>query len=121
LDNGGAVPSTRTGFCMCPQCRKLFTVCIGTVFEGSHVPLRMWLQAMFLIAGSKKGISSKQLHRTLGVTLKTASFMSHRMREVMRSNSLSRLARMVARLSSMRPPSACRKARSLPARVTRTR
>jgi len=80
--------STRTGLYKCYQCRKPFTVRIGTIFESSHVPLRIWLQAMFLIAGSKKGISSNQLHRTLGVTLKTAWFMSHRIREAMRSGSL---------------------------------
>ncbi len=80
--------STRIGLCKCYQCRKPFTVRIGTIFESSHVPLRIWLQAMFLIAGSKKGISSNQLHRTLGVTLKTAWFMSHRIREAMRSGDL---------------------------------
>jgi transposase-like protein len=77
--------STRIGAYKCYQCRKPFTVKIGTIFESSHVPLNVWLQAMYLIAGSKKGISSNQLHRTLGVTLKTAWFMSHRIREAMRS------------------------------------
>jgi transposase-like protein len=77
--------STRVGTYKCYQCRKPFTVKIGTIFEDSKVPLRVWLQAIFLIAGSKKGISSNQLHRTLGVTLKTAWFMSHRIREAMRS------------------------------------
>ena len=77
--------STRIGAYKCYQCRKPFTVKIGTIFEGSHVALNIWLQAMYLIAGSKKGISSNQLHRTLGVTLKTAWFMSHRIREAMRS------------------------------------
>ena len=76
--------STRIGTYKCYQCRKPFTVKIGTIFEASHVPLRIWLQAMYLIAGSKKGISSNQLHRTLGVTLKTAWFLSHRIREAMR-------------------------------------
>ena len=80
--------STRAGLYKCYQCRKPFTVRMGTIFEGSHVPLNIWLQAMYLIAGSKKGISSNQLHRTLGVTLKTAWFMSHRIREAMRSDSL---------------------------------
>jgi transposase-like protein len=61
---------------------------IGTVLEASHVPLRLWLQAIFLMASSKKGISSNQLHRTLGVTLKTAWFMSHRIREAMRDGAL---------------------------------
>ena len=75
--------STRVGLYKCYQYRKPFTVRIGTIFEGSHVALHIWLQAMYLIAGSKKGISSNQLHRTLGVTLKTAWFMSHRIREAM--------------------------------------
>jgi transposase-like protein len=83
--------STRKGLYKCYQCRKPFTVRMGTVFEASHVPLHIWLQAMYLIAGSKKGISSNQLHRTLGVTLKAAWFMSHRIREAMRSNDLTPL------------------------------
>ncbi len=76
--------STRIGVYKCYQCRKPFRVTVGTVFESSHVPLRLWLQAVHLMASSKKGISSNQLHRTLGVTLKTAWFMSHRIREAMR-------------------------------------
>jgi transposase-like protein len=80
--------STRIGAYKCYQCRKPFTVKIGTIFESSHVPLNIWLQAIYLIAGSKKGISSNQLHRTLGVTLKTAWFMSHRIREAMRDGML---------------------------------
>ncbi len=77
--------STRIGAYKCYQCRKPFTVKIGTIFEASHVALHLWLQAMYLMCASKKGISSNQLHRTLGVTLKTAWFMSHRIREAMRS------------------------------------
>jgi transposase-like protein len=76
--------STRIGLYKCYHCRKPFTVRMGTIFESSHVPLHIWLQAMYLIAGSKKGISSNQLHRTLSVTLKTAWFLSHRIREAMR-------------------------------------
>jgi transposase-like protein len=68
----------------CYACRKQFTVRVGTVFEASHVALHIWFQAAFLMSSSKKGISSNQLHRTLGVTLKTAWFMSHRLREAMR-------------------------------------
>jgi transposase-like protein len=83
--------STRIGTYKCYQCRKPFTVKIGTIFESSHVLLHMWLQAIFLMASSKKGISSNQLHRTLGVTLKTAWFMSHRIREAMRSGGLESL------------------------------
>ena len=77
--------STRIGAYKCYQCRKPFTVKVGTVFESSHVKLTLWLQAMFLIASSKKGISSNQLHRTLGVTLKTAWFVSHRLRLAMQT------------------------------------
>jgi transposase-like protein len=76
--------STRVGVYKCYQCRKPFRVTVKTVFEASHVPLRLWLQAVHLMASSKKGISSNQLHRVLGVTLKTAWFMSHRIREAMR-------------------------------------
>jgi len=78
--------STRMGTYKCYACRKPFTVKIGTIFESSHVKMHLWLQAIFLIASSKKGISTNQLHRTLGVTLKTAWFMSHRIREAMRSD-----------------------------------
>jgi transposase-like protein len=80
--------ATRKGLHKCYQCRKQFTVRQGTIFESSHVPLHIWLQAIFFVAGSKKGISSNQLHRTLGVTLKTAWFMAHRIREAMRSGVL---------------------------------
>ena len=80
--------STRIGAHKCYQCRKPFTVKIGTIFEASHVPMRLWLQAIYLISASKKGFSSNQLHRTLGVTLKTAWFMSHRIREAMRSGDM---------------------------------
>ncbi len=76
--------STRIGCHKCYHCRKKFTVKIGTVFEDSHVPMHLWLQAVYLMCASKKGVSSNQLHRTLGVTLKTAWFMSHRLREAMR-------------------------------------
>ena len=76
--------STRIGVHKCYVCRKPFTVKVGTIFESSHVALHLWLQAIFLIASSKKGVSANQLHRTLGVTLKTAWFMGHRIREAMR-------------------------------------
>jgi transposase-like protein len=76
--------STRIGLLKCYDCRKQFTVKVGTVFEQSHVKLHIWFQAAFLMCSSKKGISSHQLHRTLGVSLKTAWFMSHRLREAMR-------------------------------------
>ena len=81
--------TTRIGLWKCKDCRKPFTVKIGTIFEASHIKLNLWLQAIFLISSSKKGISSNQLHRTLGITLKSAWFMSHRIREAMKSNDIS--------------------------------
>jgi transposase-like protein len=80
--------ATRKGLHKCYNCRKQFTVRQGTLFESSHLPLHVWLQAIFLIAGSKKGISSHQLARTLGLTVKTAWFLSHRIREAMREGDL---------------------------------
>ncbi|MVF11858.1 IS1595 family transposase [Ketobacter sp. MCCC 1A13808] len=77
--------STRIGAYKCYKCREPFTVKVGTIFESSHVKMHLWLQAIFLIASSKKCISANQLHRTLGVTLKTAWFMGHRIREAMKS------------------------------------
>jgi transposase-like protein len=81
-DRSGALKgkSTRIGVYKCYACRKPFTVKIGTIFEDSHVPMHLWLQAIVMMCGSKKGISSNQLHRTLGVTLRTAWHMSHRIR-----------------------------------------
>jgi len=78
--------STRMGVYKCYECRKPFTVRVGTIFEDSHIELKLWLQAIFLIASSKKGISSNQLHRVLGVTLKSAWFLSHRIRLAMEQN-----------------------------------
>lgn len=91
IDDSGALKgkSTRIGVYKCYSCRKPFTVKIGTIFEASHVKLNLWLQAIFLMASSKKGFSANQLHRTLGVTLKTAWFMAHRIREAMRDTDTS--------------------------------
>lgn len=81
--------SHRVGLRKCAECRKQFTCKIGTIFESSRVPLHKRLQAIHLMVSSKKGISSNQLHRTLEVTLKTAWFMIHRIREAMRFGDLS--------------------------------
>jgi transposase-like protein len=75
--------SNRIGLYKCYACRKPFTVKIGTIFEASHIQLRDWLTAIHLVCSSKKGVSTNQLHRTLGVTLKSAWFMSMRLREAM--------------------------------------
>lgn len=79
--------STRTGVYKCYACRKPFTVKVGTIFEDSHIKLHIWLQGIYLVAASKKGISANQLHRTLGISLKSAWFMGHRIREAMRDGS----------------------------------
>jgi len=75
--------TTRPGLWNCRACRKPFTVRMGTVFEASHIPLHIWLQAIYLMASSKKGISTRQLQRTLGGSMKTAWFLGHRIREAM--------------------------------------
>ncbi len=76
--------TARAGLYMCNECRKQFTVTVGTLFERSHVPLNKWLMAVYLMSASKKGISAHQMHRMLGVSYKTAWFMAHRIREAMR-------------------------------------
>ena len=76
--------SHRAGLIQCNSCHKNFTVTVGTVFERSKIPLNKWLLATYLLAASKKGMSSHQLHRMLGVTYKTAWFMTHRIREAMK-------------------------------------
>lgn len=76
--------SHRAGLLHCNSCDQAFTVTVGTVMERSHVPLNKWALAYRLMCSSKKGMSAHQLHRTLGVTYKTAWFMAHRIRESMR-------------------------------------
>jgi transposase-like protein len=75
--------STRPGVYKCRDCRKPFSVTVGTVFERSKIPLSKWLLANHMLACGKKGVSSHEIHRTLGVTYKTAWFMTHRLREAM--------------------------------------
>jgi transposase-like protein len=78
----------RFGLKRCGDCKKQFTVRMGTIFEESKLPLHIWLQALHLMVSSKKGVSAHQLHRTLEVTYKTAWFLAHRIREAMRSGDL---------------------------------
>src|SRR5688572_19531592 len=94
---GGAEPyrlmpkagsTTRKGVLKCRACRKQFTVTVGTVFEDSHIKLTKWVQAIYLIGASKKGISAHQLHRMLGVTYRAAWFMAHRLRYAMSAEPL---------------------------------
>jgi len=83
--------STRPGVYKCRACRDQFTVTVGTLFERSKIPLNVWLQAVYLLCSSKKGISSHQLHRTLGITYKTAWFMTHRIREAMKKEMFTKM------------------------------
>ena len=75
--------STRPGLRKCNECRKQFTVKLRTIFEDSHAPMTHWLQAIYLMCSSKKGISTRQLQRMLGGSMKTAWFMGHRIRLAM--------------------------------------
>jgi transposase-like protein len=79
--------TTRAGLWNCRACRKPFTVRMRTIFESSHVPMHIWLQAIYLICSSKKGISARQIQRTLGGSMKTAWFLMHRIRLAMDESS----------------------------------
>lgn len=73
----------RPGVYKCKDCRKQFTVTVGTIFHRSHIPLHKWLLAIAMMCASKKGVSARQLHRQLDITYKTAWFMCHRIRKAM--------------------------------------
>jgi transposase-like protein len=81
--------STRPGVYKCKECEKPFTVTVGTVFERSHIALNLWLLASALMASSKKGFSAHQMHRSMGITYKSAWFMEHRLREAMKETTAS--------------------------------
>jgi transposase-like protein len=74
----------RAGVYKCKACRKQFTVRIGTIFEDSHIPFSKWLMTIHLMTSSKKGVSSLQISRELGITYRSAWFMTHRIREAMK-------------------------------------
>ena len=75
--------ATRPGLFNCNNCRKQFTVRVGTIFESSHLPLHLWLQVIHLMCASKKGISTRQVQRLLNCSMKTAWHLTHRIREIM--------------------------------------
>ena len=81
---------TRMGLRKCAEkaCRKQFTVKVGTVFEQAHIPLNKCLLALYLMCASKKGMSARQIHRTLEISYKAAWFLCHRIREAMRDGSM---------------------------------
>ena len=70
----------------CNPCRKPFTVTVGTTFEDFKIPSNKWLLSFRLIASSKKGMNAHQLHRSLGITYKSARFLAHRIREAMKGD-----------------------------------
>jgi transposase-like protein len=78
----------RPGVYQCNECREQFTVTVKTVFERSKIPLTKWLAGLFLLTASKKGVSAHQIHRSLGLSYKSAWFMMHRLREAMRQGGL---------------------------------
>jgi transposase-like protein len=75
------------GLWRCYQCKGRFTVRLGTIFETSHLPLRLWLQVIHLMCASKKGISTRQVQRMLQCSMKTAWFLTMRIREAMKPGS----------------------------------
>ena len=79
----GSSCGVRPGVYFCGACRRQFTVTVGTILEGSHVPIAKWLMALFLLGSAKKSLSANQLHRMIGVSYKTAWFMCHRLRWAM--------------------------------------
>ena len=91
LPKGKKHRPARQGLYYCNACKAQFSVTVGTVMEDSPIALNKWLLAFYLMYASKKGISAHQLHRTLGVTYKTAWFMAHRIREAMRQGGLAPL------------------------------
>jgi len=81
--------TTRIGLHKCYSCKGQFTVRQGTIFESSHLPLHLWLQVIHLMCASKKGVSTRQVQRMLDCSMKTAWFLTHRIREAMNDSALS--------------------------------
>ena len=81
FENIKARTGKRIGYYRCRDCDSEFTVRTGTIFERSHVPLHKWVYAMYLLVTARKGVSSLQLSKEIGVTQKTAWFMLGRLRE----------------------------------------
>ena len=88
---GERITARAGGYYRCNQCKEDFTVRTGTIFERSHVPLHKWIYAMYLLVTARKGISSMQLAKEIGITQKSAWFVLHRLREACGGNDLSKL------------------------------
>ena len=104
VDKSGALKgkSTRIGVYKCYACRKPFTVKVGIIFEKSHVPMHIWLQAMHLMCSSKKGFSANQFCRVLGVDFKTGWFIGHRIRLAMANDPAQKRLRLFP--AEVQPP-----------------
>src|SRR6185312_9473800 len=76
----------RHGLRKCYACRMEFTVRVGSIFEDSHLPLHLWLQAIHMLSSGKKGISTRHIQRLLNCSMKTAWFLTHRIREIMKAS-----------------------------------
>lgn len=92
----------RFGLYKCSDCRRQFTVRTGTLFEDSHIPLRKWLQAMQLVAGSDEGASAYRLHRMLDISYKSAWNLVHRIREAIRSDLAAMASGEISSMASSR-------------------
>ena len=90
--NNTFLPSRKVWQCKNKECRKQFSVKVGTIFEDSPIGLDKWLVAVWLITSAKNGISSYEVHRAIGVTQKTAWFMMHRIRLAMQNGSFIKLS-----------------------------
>lgn len=96
---GDRITARKGGYYRCNQCKEDFTIRTGTIFERSHVPLHKWLYAMYLLVTSRKGVSSLQLSKEIGITQKSAWFVLHRLREACGADIDKR--QTLARLDSM--------------------
>ena len=94
--NHNKVYKTKAGYkCAAKTCNKKFTVTVGTIYENTKISLRIWFAAMYLVTAHKKGISSHQLGRDLGITQKTAWFVLHRVREMLKVKAPNKLRNVV--------------------------
>lgn len=96
----------KAGFHRCNKCQLDFTIRTGTIFERSHIPLHKWLYAMYLIVTARKGISSMQIAKEIGVQQKSAWFMLHRLREACGTASTTTPARSTFTVTWTSSPSA---------------
>lgn len=93
--SGERITVRKNGYYRCNECKQDFTVRTGTIFERSHIPLHKWIYAMYLLMTARKGISSLQLSKEIGITQKSAWFMLHRLREACGGKDLKKLSGII--------------------------